>query len=151
MQIFVLHAQALSPVGRCKSFDASGDGYGRGEGCAVAILKHATPGQSPAALAVLRATATNQDGRSSVLTAPNGPSQSALIILALRSAGAPWLRCLDGTVSWRVLVYHPELDAIGVQAGLDPGEMGSVMVHGTGTPLGDPIEIGALGQAISNR
>ena len=79
--------QALSPVGRCKTFDALGDGYGRGEGCAVAVLKQAQPGELPA-LAVLTDTATNQDGRSSGLTAPNGPSQSALIASALRSAGA---------------------------------------------------------------
>ncbi len=79
--------QALSPVGRCKTFDASGDGYGRGEGCAVAVLQQGAPGELPV-LAVLTATATNQDGRSSGLTAPNGPSQSALITAALHSAGA---------------------------------------------------------------
>jgi len=93
--VFVM-AQALSPVGRCKTFDASGDGYGRGEGCAVTVLKHAAPGQLPA-IAVLRATATNQDGRSSSLTAPNGPSQTALIASALHSAGAPLLWCLPET------------------------------------------------------
>ena len=78
--------QALSPVGRCKTFDASGDGYGRGEGCAVAVLKQAAPGELPA-LAMLKVTATNQDGRSSGLTAPSGPSQRALIATALQNAG----------------------------------------------------------------
>ncbi len=80
-------SQALSPVGRCKTFDASGDGYGRGEGCAVAVLQQAASGELPA-LAVLKATATNQDGRSSGLTAPNGPSQTTLIASAMRSAGS---------------------------------------------------------------
>lgn len=78
--------QALSAVGRCRSFDASGDGYGRGEGFAVAVLLPATPGsnaQQAPALAVVLATAVNQDGRSSSMTAPNGPSQSTLIQTAL--------------------------------------------------------------------
>jgi 3-oxoacyl-(acyl-carrier-protein) synthase len=82
--------QALSPAGRCKTFDASGDGYGRGEGCAVAVLKQAGDDSSPA-LAVLMATATNQDGRSSSLTAPNGPSQSTLITAAMDSAGEAYV------------------------------------------------------------
>ena len=81
-----LFLQALSPVGRCKTFDASGDGYGRGEGCTVAVLKQAAPGELPA-LAMLKVTATNQDGRSSGLTAPSGPSQRALIATALQNAG----------------------------------------------------------------
>ena len=59
-----------------------------------------------------------QDGRSSGLTAPNGPSQSALVRTALRSARA------------------------------DPAQLALVSVHGTGTPLGDPIEVGALGQGL---
>ena len=86
MQGDAFYLQALSPVGRCKTFDASGDGYGRGEGCAVAVLKQAAPGELPA-LAMLKVTATNQDGRSSGLTAPSGPSQRALIATTLQSAG----------------------------------------------------------------
>lgn len=54
-----LPLQALSPVGRCRTFDAAGDGYGRGEGCALALLQQGVPGGSPA-LAILTATATNQ-------------------------------------------------------------------------------------------
>jgi len=76
--------QALSPAGRCKSFDASADGYGRGEGFVVLVM--AAPGNSHAAqqpLAVIQGSAVNQDGRSSSLTAPNGPSQSKLIGSAL--------------------------------------------------------------------
>ena len=78
--------QALSPVGRCKTFDESADGYGRGEGCAVTVLQRGRPGSQPA-LAVLVGSAVNQDGRSSSLTAPNGPSQSALVRGVLSLSG----------------------------------------------------------------
>lgn len=82
-------AQALSPVGRCKSFDASGDGYGRGEGCVAAVLQLSDKSEfSGNAVAVLRSSVVNQDGRSSSLTAPNGPSQTALVLQALDIAGA---------------------------------------------------------------
>ncbi len=110
--------QALSPVGRCKSFEASADGYGRGEGFVAALLTQTQPGQP--AMAIMCGTAVNQDGRSSGLTAPNGPSQTKLLLKALRQAGGPL------------------------------GLPGLVAVHGTGTPLGDPIEVGALGQAGSS-
>jgi acyl transferase domain-containing protein len=85
------HAQALSPVGRCKTFDVSADGYGRGEGCVVTVLERRPPGAAPA-LAVLAGSAINQDGRSSSLTAPNGPSQAALVRGVLDRAGGPGRR-----------------------------------------------------------
>ena len=107
---------ALSPVARCKTFDASADGYGRGEGFAVFIL---APGQfTQGAAAIIRGSAINQDGRSSGLTAPNGPSQTTLIRDVMMGAG--------------------------VQA----EDVSYMAMHGTGTPLGDPIEINALGQAF---
>ena len=109
--------QALSPVGRCKSFDASGDGYGRGEGfVAVVMQRHA--GSSAGICDIVLGSAVNQAGRSSGLTAPNGPSQSALIKTALAAAG------------------------------LSSTAVRFLSVHGTGTSLGDPIEIGALAQAL---
>lgn len=126
----ICQLQALSPVGRCKTFDSTADGYGRGEGFAVAVLSHATAetgapfvasGESPTPTgpyAILCAGAVNQDGRSSGLTAPNGPSQTALVQDALAS------------------------DQLLASA------VGTVSVHGTGTPLGDPIEVGALGQGL---
>lgn len=74
--------QSLSEVGRCKTFDASADGYGRAEGAAAAVLAPLSAGT--AAFALLAGSAVNQDGRSGTLTAPNGPSQSALVSKALR-------------------------------------------------------------------
>jgi 3-oxoacyl-(acyl-carrier-protein) synthase/acyl carrier protein len=119
----ICQLQALSPVGRCKTFDASADGYGRGEGFAVVILQRqeiSNPDfskQEPAALIV--SSAVNQGGRSSGLTAPNGPAQTALVRTAM-AAGQ----------------------------GISPAQLGVISIHGTGTPLGDPIEIGALAQAL---
>ena len=112
--------QAFSPVGRCKTFEASGDGYGRGEGCAVVMLRPEGSGDGTP-LAVVVSTVVNQAGRASSLTAPNGPAQTALIAAALD-------RC----------------DVV-------PDDVRLVAVHGTGTPLGDPIETGALGQALSRK
>lgn len=88
--------QAFSPNGRCKTFEASADGYGRGEGCVSLVLKPAPVDDiasedgsgRESALAVMRGSAVNQDGRSSSLTAPNGPSQAALLAKALHAAGA---------------------------------------------------------------
>ena len=114
----ICQLQALSPAGRCKSFDASGDGYGRGEGFIAAVMQHHQPGTSGTCMALLLGSAVNQAGKRSGLTAPNGPAQTAL----LRSA----------------------LDA-GDQ---DPASLRFVSVHGTGTALGDPIEVGALAQAL---
>lgn len=107
-------------MGRCKSFDSTADGYGRGEGFVAVVMQRnaGTPSAAIPVCGILLGSAVNQAGRSSGLTAPNGPSQSALIKTALRGA------CL-GTASVRF-----------------------VSVHGTGTALGDPIEIGALAQAL---
>eukprot|EP00887_Chlorella_sp_A99_P003340 scaffold26.g3340.t1 len=105
---------ALSPAGRCRSFDASGDGYGRGEGIVALVLQRHSPeragGASPAVCALLHGSAVNQGGRSSGLTAPSGPAQTALVNAALASGGA------------------------------SPCQLRMVSVHGTGTALGDPIE-----------
>lgn len=113
--------QAFSAVGRCKSFEASGDGYGRGEGCAVAVLAPQGTCTEIAPLAVFVSTVVNQAGRASSLTAPNGPAQTSLIADALQNS------CTL------------------------PDDIRLVAVHGTGTPLGDPIETGALGQALSRK
>ncbi len=109
-------ASALSADGRCKTFDASADGYARGEGCGVVVLKRLSDALAAGdrIRAVVRGSAVNHDGRSAGLTAPSGPAQQALITKAL-----------------------------GV-AGVDPAEVAFIESHGTGTALGDPIELDAL-------
>ncbi|MER5948445.1 beta-ketoacyl synthase N-terminal-like domain-containing protein [Streptomyces sp. NPDC001904] len=107
---------ALSKDGRCKSFDASGDGYGRGEGCGVVVLKRLSDAQRDGdpVLAVIKASGVNQDGPGSGLTVPNGSAQRDLIRRTLAEAEAV------------------------------PADIGYVEAHGTGTALGDPIEFQAL-------
>src|SRR5690349_22471051 len=82
-------ARMLSSDGRCKTFDAAADGYVRGEGCGVVVLKLLSEAEAAGdrVLAVLRGSAVNQDGRSAGLTAPNGPAQEAVIRAALASGG----------------------------------------------------------------
>lgn len=111
-----LHLRALSPEGRCRTFDAGANGFVRGEGAGVIILKRLADARRDGdrIWAVVRGSAVNQDGRSSGLTAPNGLSQKALIEQALASAR------------------------------VSPSEITCIEAHGTGTPLGDPIEMEAL-------
>ncbi|NEQ65213.1 MAG: acyltransferase domain-containing protein, partial [Symploca sp. SIO2D2] len=113
-------AKMLSPDGRCKTFDASANGYVRGEGCGVIVLKRLSDAlaNGDPILAVIRGTAVNQDGPSGGLTVPNGPSQVAVIRQALA----------NGEV--------------------DPASISYIEAHGTGTSLGDPIEVGALGKVF---
>jgi acyl transferase domain-containing protein/SAM-dependent methyltransferase len=108
-------SRMLAPDGRCKTFDAGADGYVRGEGCGVVILKTLSAAQADGnrILAVIRGSAVNQDGRSGGLTAPNGPAQETVIRAALAAAGVA------------------------------PHEVGYLEAHGTGTSLGDPIEVRA--------
>jgi acyl transferase domain-containing protein len=111
--------KALSPDGRCKTFDSTSDGYGRGEGIAIALLKKAMPGED--CMAFVASSFVNQDGKSSGLTAPNGPAQSNLIT-----------RAFDG-----------------MEDSMD--HLATVSLHGTGTPLGDPIEVNALASALRKK
>ena len=112
-------ARMLSPVGRCKTFDASADGYVRSEGCGVLVLKRLSDAERDGdrICAVISSSAVNQDGASSGLTVPNGGAQQRLIGTAL------------------------------ARAGLAGGDVDYLEAHGTGTPLGDPIEVQAAAAA----
>ncbi len=86
LQVGLTRMNALSPDGRCKSFDAAADGYGRGEGC-VALVLEAESARPARVLAYVRGSAINHDGASNGLTAPNGAAQRAVIADALADAG----------------------------------------------------------------
>ena len=121
--IYFSKLRALSPDGRCKTFDASANGYGRGEGCGVVVLKRLSDAlaANDRIVAVIRGSAVNHDGRSNGLTVPSGLAQEAVIRDALKNAG------------------------------VTSDNIGYVEAHGTGTPLGDPIELHALGNVLSGR
>lgn len=112
--------RGLSPDGRCKTFDSSADGYGRGEGAGLVVLKRYSDAvrDGDHIAAVVRGSAVNHDGRSSGLTVPNPAAQRQVIAGALRQAAVP------------------------------PGDVDYVEAHGTGTALGDPIELRALEAVI---
>lgn len=109
-------AQMLSRTGRCRTFDAEADGYVRGEGAGLVVLKRLSSAQQDGdrILGVIRASGVGQDGRSSGLTAPNGQAQQELFRSVLN------------------------------RAKLQPDEVGYLECHGTGTPLGDPIELSSV-------
>ncbi len=115
----IAFAQAgmLSPQGCVRAFDAGADGFVRGEGCGVLVLKRLRDAQAAGdrIQGVILGSAVNQDGASSGLTVPNGLAQQELLRVAHR------------------------------RAGIEPWQVGYVEAHGTGTTLGDPIEAEALG------
>jgi acyl transferase domain-containing protein/acyl-CoA synthetase (AMP-forming)/AMP-acid ligase II/thioesterase domain-containing protein len=113
--VYLSAIQALAADGRCKAFDAGADGYGRGEGCVIVVLKPLSLAvkDNDRIIALIRGSAVCHDGRRQSLTAPNGAAQQAVIAAALEDAGA------------------------------EASEVDYLEAHGTGTPLGDPIEVKA--------
>ncbi|MBW4644887.1 MAG: aminotransferase class III-fold pyridoxal phosphate-dependent enzyme [Goleter apudmare HA4340-LM2] len=111
----------MAADGRCKAFDSRANGYVRSEGAGIVILKPLSQALSDhdSIYAVIRGSAVNQDGRSNGLTAPNPQAQEAVLRAAYR------------------------------QAGVSPSQIQYIEAHGTGTKLGDPIEIKALGKVLA--
>nr|AGC24271.1 PrlQ [Nonomuraea spiralis] len=122
LSIFMSKVQAFSPSGRCRPFDARGDGIVRGEGCAVVVLKRYADAvrDHDQIYGVILGSAVNHDGRSAGLTVPSAVAQQDLLRAALASAG------------------------------VDAGVPGFVEAHGTGTPLGDPLELSALAAVLGS-
>jgi acyl transferase domain-containing protein/acyl-CoA synthetase (AMP-forming)/AMP-acid ligase II/acyl carrier protein/predicted alpha/beta-fold hydrolase len=116
-------AGMMASDGKCKTFDATADGYVRGEGCGVVVLKRLSDAVSEGdrVYAVIKGSAINQDGRSNGLTAPNGLAQEEVICQALKKAN------------------------------ISPTQVDYIETHGTGTPIGDPIEVNALKRVFSSR
>ena len=113
----------LTSDNRCKTFDAAADGTARGEGCGIVVLKRLSAAQADGdpILALIRGSMVNQDGRSSTLSAPSGPAQQRLLQQALQ------------------------------QARVTPDQVSYIEAHGTGTKLGDPIEMGAINAVFHQR
>ena len=113
------NAGMLSPDGRCATFDAAANGYVRGEGCGIVALKRLAEAEADGdrIWGVIRGSAINQDGASPGLTVPSGPAQERVIAAAL------------------------------AQAGIQPHEVDYLEAHGTGTEVGDPIELEAAAAA----
>lgn len=113
----------LAPDGLCKTFDAAANGYGRGEGAGLVLLKRLDDAfrDGDRIHAIIRGSASNHDGVSNGITAPNGLSQESLINAAIRDAGLP------------------------------PSAIQYVEAHGTGTLLGDPTETRALGRTLGQQ
>ncbi len=109
-------AGATAPDGRCKTFDAGADGYGRGEGAGVVVLKRLSDAERDIdrVLAVIRGGAVAQDGRTVGIMSPNGDAQADMFRRACAASGVA------------------------------PATVGYVEAHGTGTPTGDPTEVSAL-------
>ncbi len=119
--VILSQAHMLAGDGRCKTFSRLADGFGRAEGCGILVLKRLSDAQADGdrILGLIRGTAINHDGRSSGLTAPNGPAQEEVVKAAL------------------------------AQARLSPHDIDYIEAHGTGTVLGDAIELGALGNVFA--
>jgi amino acid adenylation domain-containing protein len=116
--IFLARAGALAPDSRCKTFDEAADGYVRSEGCGMVVLKRLADAKTDGdrIWAVIRGSAINHDGRTSGFTVPNGRAQQTVIRQAMADAG------------------------------VTPDQLSFLETHGTGTQLGDPIEVHALGE-----
>lgn len=122
MMVAMSKGQFLSPDARCKTFDHRANGYARAEGAGLLVLKRTSDAvrDGDHVYAVIRGTAVNQDGRTPGITVPSGDAQRAVIRAACR------------------------------RAGVEPDSIGYFEAHGTGTPVGDPIEANAIGEVLGD-
>ncbi|MBR7676654.1 acyltransferase domain-containing protein, partial [Streptomyces daliensis] len=120
LSVVLDEAGATSPDGRSKAFDESADGYGRGEGCGIVVLKLLSTAieDGDDVLALIRGSAVHQDGRTEGIMSPSRKAQEHLLRRAYETAG------------------------------VNPRDVGYVEAHGTGTPTGDPVEAGALSTVL---
>ncbi len=123
MFITFSRAHMLSPTGRIRAFDAAADGFVRGEGAGVVVLRRLDDALAAGdrIYAVIEATAINQDGRTGTITEPSRTAQTAM------------------------------LEAVLARAGIAPADVAYVEAHGTGTPVGDPIEANAIGAVLGGK
>jgi acyl transferase domain-containing protein/aryl carrier-like protein len=123
VHVLASQARMLSPGGRCKTFDQFADGFTRAEGCVLLVLKRLSDAieNRDRVLAVIAGSAVNHGGASGGFSVPNPRAQAAVVSRALSTAG------------------------------VEPQAVGFVETHGTGTSLGDPIEVRALGDALAAR
>ena len=123
VSVALSRARMMAPDGRCKAFDAAADGFGQGEGGGMVVLRRLADALAAGdrVLAVIAGSALNQDGRSAGITAPSGPAQEVVIRAALADAG------------------------------ITPDSVDGIEAHGTGTALGDPLELHALAAVFRPR
>ncbi|MBB4952059.1 putative biosynthetic protein (TIGR04098 family) [Agrobacterium vitis] len=122
LYVMLSEARALSPDGACHTFDEKANGFVPGEGCGIVVLKRLEDAVADGdrVLAVIEGSAINNDGRTMGITTPNPAAQKDVVREALAAAGA------------------------------DPGSLSYIEAHGTGTMIGDPIEIRALSAAMGD-
>jgi acyl transferase domain-containing protein/acyl carrier protein len=123
LSVVFSRAGMLAPDGLCKTFDSKANGYVRGEGAGIVVLKNLSKALADGDRihALIRGSAMNHDGSSNGLTAPNGVAQAQVVKMALKNAG------------------------------VNPRDIGYIECHGTGTSLGDPIEVEALVSVYDNK
>ncbi|MGD8862340.1 MAG: beta-ketoacyl synthase N-terminal-like domain-containing protein [Myxococcales bacterium] len=121
--VYFSQLRTLSPSGRCHTFDRDADGFVRGEGCGVVVLKRLSRAAADGdrVYALVAGSAVNHDGRSNGLTAPNGLAQGRVIRKAMRAAG------------------------------IGPDDLDYVEAHGVGAPVADMVELHALGESLAER
>ena len=139
LQILLNNLGFLSPDSRCYSFDDRANGYARGEGCGVLVIKRASDAirDGDAIRAIIRSTGSNQDGHTPGVTQPNGDSQAALIQDTYEKAGLDF----DSTRFFEAHgMFAPRV--------LLPGIAKPVNNKGTGTAIGDPVEANAIGSVF---